>query len=96
MTKLCFGAQSAGCLVSKNCKAIVAVTVTGDKYDFEMKADSNAAWVGVGLSDDNKMGDDSVIECVKRGTGVAAYMSWTSRTPFSATRLSNVSKNIKI
>lgn len=91
-TKLCFGAPTANCVSSKSCKAVVAITVTGDRYDFELKADSNAAWVGVGLSDDDKMGDDSVIECVKRGTGVAAYMSWTSRTPFSATRLANVSK----
>lgn len=70
----------------------VAVTVAGDKYDFELKAEPSAAWVGVGLSEDDKMGDDSVIECVKRGNGVAAYMSYTKGSPnYGAPRLANVS-----
>lgn len=92
VTKLCFGAP-VNCIDSKNCKAITAVTVNGDKYEFEMKATGNAAWVGVGLSSDAKMGDDSVIECVKDGSSVKAYMSWTSGPPngYAATRLSNVS-----
>lgn len=38
------------------------------------------------------MGDDSVIECVKRGNGVAAYMSYTKGAPnYGAPRLANVS-----
>lgn len=69
----------------------MAVTVTGEKYEFEIKATNNAAWVGVGLSDDAKMGDDSVIECAKKGSGVSAYMSYTSGAPnYGAQRLSNV------
>ncbi|KAJ8971790.1 hypothetical protein NQ314_000536 [Rhamnusium bicolor] len=95
VNKLCFGAPS-NCVGSRSCKAVVAVTVTGDKYDFELKADSNAAWVGVGLSDDEKMGDDSVIECVKRGSGVASYMSWTSSSPYSAVRLNNPQLGIQL
>ncbi|KAJ8960121.1 hypothetical protein NQ318_003840, partial [Aromia moschata] len=79
-SKLCFGAP-INCVASKSCKAVVAVTVAGDKYDFELKADGSAAWVGVGLSDDDKMGRDSVIECVKRGSGLAAFMSWTNVPP---------------
>lgn len=68
------------------------MTVAGDKYDFELKAEPSAAWVGVGLSEDDKMGDDSVIECVKRGNGVAAYMSYTKGSPnYGAPRLANVS-----
>jgi hypothetical protein len=87
---LCFGAP-ANCINSKNCKAAVAVTVSGEKYEFEMKATNNAAWVGVGLSEDEKMGDDSVIECAKKGSSVGAHMSWTSGSPnFGAARLNNV------
>lgn len=91
MTKLCFGAP-ANCVQSKNCKAVVAVTVSGERYEFEMKANVNPGWVGVGLSDDDKMGDDSVIECVKDGNRpVRAYMSWTSGAPnYGAKRLNNV------
>lgn len=91
ISKLCFGVP-ANCLTSKNCKAVASVTVTGDQYDFELQAKSNAAWVAVGLSDDQKMGDDSVIECVKSTTGeVGAFMSWTTAKPYSSTRLTNVS-----
>lgn len=89
--KLCFGVPQ-NCVALKNCKAVVAITVTGDQYEFEMKAGGNAAWVGVGLSDDQKMGSDSVIECVKTANGgVAAYMSWTTAKPYSSSRLTNVS-----
>ncbi|XP_074042422.1 putative ferric-chelate reductase 1 homolog isoform X2 [Leptinotarsa decemlineata] len=94
-TKLCFGTP-VNCDRSKNCKAVVAVTVTGDKYDFEMKADRSAAWVGVGLSDDDKMGRDSVIECVKAGNGVETYMSWTGTNPYRADRLSNPRLGIEL
>lgn len=56
-----------------------------------MKATDGAAWVGVGLSEDEQMGDDSVIECVREGNGVDAYMSWTSARPnLGVTRLRNV------
>lgn len=90
INKLCFGAP-ANCIQSKKCKVAAAITVTGDKYDFEMKSTENPAWVGIGLSNDGKMGEDSVIECVKRNNGVAAYMSWTSGAPnYGAQRLSNV------
>lgn len=90
-TKLCFGAPG-GCVASKNCKAVAAVRVNGDRYEFEMQATDGAAWVGVGLSEDDQMGDDSVIECVKEGNGVEAYMSWTTPRPsLGVNRLRNVS-----
>ncbi|XP_076268127.1 putative ferric-chelate reductase 1 homolog isoform X1 [Rhynchophorus ferrugineus] len=95
VTKLCFGAP-AGCVASQNCKSVVAVTVTGEKYDFELKAENNAAWVGVGLSADDKMGDDSVIECVKKGTGVSAYMSETTVPNYGSPRLSNPQLGIQM
>lgn len=93
--KLCFG-QPRGCEKSKNCKAVTAITVTGDKYDFEVKATGNVAWVGVGLSDDSKMGEDSVIECVKEGNGLKTYMSWTTSGPYAATRLDNPQLGIEL
>ncbi|GJQ82659.1 hypothetical protein Trydic_g19676 [Trypoxylus dichotomus] len=79
--KTCFGVPE-GCVKSRNCKAVVAVTVFGGRYEFELKADKSAAWVGVGLSEDAQMGDDSVMECVKdKNGGVKAYMSWTTPRP---------------
>lgn len=78
--KLCFGVPDK-CVSSQNCKAVVAVTVSGDRYEFELKAVGSPAWVGVGLSDDNKMGDDSVLECVKEGNSVRPYLSWTTPRP---------------
>ncbi|KAL1497531.1 hypothetical protein ABEB36_008475 [Hypothenemus hampei] len=96
VTKLCFGSP-ANCVESKNCKAAVAVTVAGDKYDFELKAESSAVWVGVGLSEDDKMGDDSVVECVKRGNGIAAFMSYTNGNPnYGAPRLPNPQLGIQL
>ncbi|XP_050316010.1 putative ferric-chelate reductase 1 homolog [Anthonomus grandis grandis] len=96
VNKLCFGSP-ASCVNSRNCKAVVAVSVSGDKYDFEMKADSSASWVGVGLSDDDKMGDDSVVECIKKNNGVAAYMSYTSGSPnYGASRLPNSQLGIQL
>ncbi|KAJ3665387.1 hypothetical protein Zmor_000884 [Zophobas morio] len=97
VSKLCFGAP-ANCVNSKNCKAVAAVTVSGDRYEFEMKANVNPGWVGVGLSDDAKMGDDSVIECVRDGNRpIKAFMSWTSGSPnFGAARVRNPQLGIRL
>lgn len=78
--KACFGAP-VDCVKTKNCKAVVAVTVYGDRYEFEMKAAPSSQWVGVGLSSDMQMGDDSVIECVKEGSSVKSYISYTVPRP---------------
>ncbi|CAG9863967.1 unnamed protein product [Phyllotreta striolata] len=95
VTKMCFGAPE-DCVRTRACRAAVAVTVAGDRYDFEMKATANAAWVGVGLSDDAKMGDDSVIECVKTDRGVRSYMSLTGIKPYRAVRLQNPQLGIEL
>lgn len=79
-SKGCFGAPE-GCVKTKNCKAVVATIVRGDRYEFEMKALGDAKYVAVGLSEDEKMGDDSVIECVREGNGAKAYMSRTIPRP---------------
>lgn len=52
-TKTCFGSPE-GCLTTQDCVAVTAVKVEGTRYMFEMKA-RNAAYVAVGLSDDQKM-----------------------------------------
>lgn len=70
----CFGAP-AGCIAKRNCNAAVAVAVRGTRYEFEMKA-LKALYVAVGLSDDAKMGGDSVVECQTVGGKVQAFMSW--------------------
>lgn len=37
--------------------------------------------MAVGLSTDNKMGDDSVMECVPEAGQIRAYSSWTMPRP---------------
>ncbi|KAK9877469.1 hypothetical protein WA026_018577 [Henosepilachna vigintioctopunctata] len=91
VNKLCFGAPD-GCTRTKSCKAVVAISVAGDKFDFELKATKGAGWVGVGLSEDEIMGDDSVVECAKNsgGSQLGAFLSWTSGKPdYAATRSKN-------
>lgn len=49
------------------------------------------AYVAVGLSYDDKMGDDSVIECVPESGTVKAFSSWTRVGPYGVTRSGIVS-----
>lgn len=73
--KNCFGSPE-GCVPTQSCIAVVAISVEGTRYTFELKA-RTPAYVAVGLSDDAKMGGDSVVECVYDGTSnVKAYQSW--------------------
>lgn len=75
----------------------MAVTVKGNKYEFEVKATNNPGWVGIGLSDDTFMGDDSVVECVKEGNTVSAYMSATRPRPnLGVQRLSKPKEGIQL
>jgi len=53
LTKTCFGTPD-GCLSDQDCVAVTAVRVEGTRYLFEMKA-RNAAYVAVGISEDQKM-----------------------------------------
>ncbi|XP_049298973.1 putative ferric-chelate reductase 1 homolog isoform X2 [Anopheles funestus] len=92
-SKGCFGFPE-GCVDSKNCRAVVTIAVLGARYVFEMKAGYNSpAYVALGLSDDAKMGDDSVIECVPEQGTVNTYASWTTVGPYGSTRL-GVPQNI--
>lgn len=84
--KGCFGFPE-GCVATRNCRAVVATIVQGERYFFEMKSGYNRpAYVAVGLSNDAKMGDDSVIECVPEQGTVNAYTSWTSASPYGVSR----------
>lgn len=42
-----------------------------------MRSLKGAAYIAMGLSKDRNMGDDSVMECVKKGSEVKLYSSWT-------------------
>ncbi|XP_047036752.1 putative ferric-chelate reductase 1 homolog [Helicoverpa zea] len=76
-TKLCFGVPQ-NCIPKGDCKAIVAVIVKGDKYDFQMQGSGNPKYIAAALSTDSKMGDDSAVECVREDNGkINLYTSWT-------------------
>ncbi|KAI4503757.1 hypothetical protein M0802_001160 [Mischocyttarus mexicanus] len=75
-TKNCFGLP-AGCLQTKNCKIAVSVLVRGDRYLFEMQG-REGKYVAVGLSENNKMDDDSVVECINDGNDIKLYTSWNT------------------
>ena len=95
-TKKCFGTPE-GCVSTQNCVIVTAITVKHELYEFEMKS-TGKKWVGVGLSDDNKMGDDSVIECVHHDNGtIRAYMSWTTpRDKLGVFRVPNNQEGISL
>lgn len=57
---------------------LTKVCLTGDRYIFELRSQRNAGYVALGLSDDDKMGRDSVVECLVEAGSVKAYTSMTS------------------
>ncbi|XP_058458577.1 putative ferric-chelate reductase 1 homolog isoform X2 [Malaya genurostris] len=86
VSKGCFGFPE-GCVETRNCRAVVATIVQGERYIFEMKSGYNRpAYIAVGLSNDAKMGDDSVIECVPEQGTIKAYSSWTFAGPYGVSR----------
>ncbi|SPP73934.1 putative ferric-chelate reductase 1 homolog isoform X1 [Drosophila guanche] len=89
VSKNCFGFPD-GCVNTKTCTSVAAVTVRGDIYEFEIQSGrgNNAAYVAVGLSDDAKMGEDLTTECVPENGRVTMYSSYTSATPYAAVRTS--------
>lgn len=74
--KTCFGSPD-NCIATKSCQTFSAVIVRGEKYIIEMKSRKNAGYVALGLSDDDKMGRDSVVECISQSGSVKAFTSWT-------------------
>ncbi|XP_073846110.1 putative ferric-chelate reductase 1 homolog isoform X2 [Musca autumnalis] len=80
-SKNCFGNKD-GCVDSKSCDFVAAIKVRGNIYEFELKSQAkDAAYVALGLSEDDKMGDDLVIECVPQNGKVSMYSSLTSAPP---------------
>ncbi|XP_030240233.1 putative ferric-chelate reductase 1 homolog isoform X3 [Drosophila navojoa] len=92
-SKNCFGFPN-GCVATKSCTSVSAVTVRGDIYEFELRSGkgTNAAYVALGLSDDGKMGEDLTTECVPENGRINLYSSYTSANPYSAVRV-NVPQN---
>ncbi|CAH0714862.1 unnamed protein product, partial [Brenthis ino] len=75
-TKLCFGVPQ-NCVQNGVCKAIVAIFVVGDSYTFEIQGTDNPKYIATALSLDNKMGDDSAMECVNDNGRIKLFTSWT-------------------
>ncbi|KAG4076762.1 hypothetical protein HA402_009108 [Bradysia odoriphaga] len=76
ITQTCFGMPN-GCVSAKNCHTAITITYTSPTYKFQMVTSSGTAYVAMGLSMDNKMGSDSVIECVRENDTVNMYTSYT-------------------
>ncbi|KAK0181743.1 hypothetical protein PV327_003999 [Microctonus hyperodae] len=98
VTKNCFGSPD-GCIDSGSCDAAVAVEVKGERYYFEILG-KNGKYIAVGLSEDNRMGDDSVVECENRGGQMEIHMSWNkgksnSRIPTPVGAISLESSSIE-
>ncbi|CAH1392643.1 unnamed protein product [Nezara viridula] len=83
--KNCFGYPD-NCIINQNCEGLVTVSVQGTRYIFEMKGKSDG-YIATGLSRDNKMGGDSVMECVHEpGDKINVYMSYNKAGEKSNTR----------
>ncbi len=91
--KGCLGLPGGSCVQDKSCSALVTFVQTNQRIQFELWAINSPAdsFVAVGLSDDNKMGDDSVTECTVVNGRVNVYMSRNEGK--SNIRLENVNSN---
>ncbi|KAL5022071.1 hypothetical protein ScPMuIL_001226 [Solemya velum] len=61
------------------CTFLVSWEKKGDEIEFKIKAvltSTAPQWFAIGLSDDDKMGSDSVSECIMKSDGVDVYHSW--------------------
>ena len=71
-TTLCFGLPNEKCIESENCDLALAITksgygMSGGTVSFQLigKPDvKDSGWIASALSEDNQMGDDSVVECL--------------------------------
>lgn len=93
-TKTCFGIPD-GCVGDQSCTAVSAVNVRGDIYEFELQSISKQhAYVALGLSSDDKMGEDSVMACIVQGDSVGLRSSWTTPRPNLGDTREGVPQNI--
>ncbi|KAG5668598.1 hypothetical protein PVAND_016534 [Polypedilum vanderplanki] len=77
-TKVCVGYPKK-CVRTKSCNAFGSYEFKDGKHIFEMRSSSNAAYIATALSFDRRMGDDSAMECVKDGSQVKTFSSYTIR-----------------
>ncbi|XP_045174249.2 uncharacterized protein LOC123535601 [Mercenaria mercenaria] len=74
--------KSVGCYhdcgSSDSCGFLLTWMENGDDIDFTLtcKRGSNSVYCAIGLSKDNKMGDDSVFECVHSGGTASVFLSY--------------------
>ncbi|XP_076355010.1 putative ferric-chelate reductase 1 homolog [Tachypleus tridentatus] len=75
--KSCFGMPSL-CIRDKSCSVILVYIYKEGEVEFEMTGalGSSNKYIAVGMSEDNKMGDDSVTECVLLNEKVIVRQSW--------------------
>jgi len=62
-TKGCYGGPAGGCVGNKNCDFLVTYRQMRESVVFQLMGKTNG-YVALGLSTDNKMGEDSVTQCV--------------------------------
>ncbi|CAL1277355.1 unnamed protein product [Larinioides sclopetarius] len=76
ISKGCFGIPS-GCISKEDCEVMVSYAKSKDGIFFQMHGileDNN--YIAMGISGDNKMGDDSVTECIRRQSRIIAHRSY--------------------
>ena len=95
LNKGCFGVPY-NCEKQRNCDMIVTYTkvkpsreVGKERYKFEIGGKVSQGYTAVGLSLDNKMGDDSVMACVQSPTNISlsVQMYWNTASPYNSLRL---------
>lgn len=76
-TKGCFGFP-AECEASKKCTMLVTYSKVLSGYKFEIMSNTVSGYVAAGLSDDDKMGDDSVMACMASNSGADVVMGFNN------------------
>lgn len=76
-TKGCFGFP-AECEASKKCTMLVTYSKVPSGYKFEIMSNTVSGYVAAGLSDDDKMGDDSVMACLASNSGADVVMGFNN------------------
>lgn len=86
-TKNCFGLPN-NCVTRQDCQGMVTVEVIGGRFYFELKSNANnVRYVAVGISTDDRMGDDASMECIPDDSGVVrAFSSYITFRPLGSTR----------
>ena len=85
-TKGCFGTPN-GCIQSKNCKIVMTYAGVSDvSFQFEIGYPSTAStsYSAFALSDDDSMGDDSVMACIMNNGKIDVNMYWNTDKPLNS------------